>query len=234
MAQFEVRRSRSSAALVGWVAGAAVWAGHEATARAEFVVPDGVLTAWVRGASPGSAFAQWESFVSPAGPNAPEVGAFAGGVLSPAAPSWNVADRNPFSFVTGSGNLYSFNGVIAPRIDVPGFGAGAGTRTTVLLQVRVQGTEVDPATVRIGDAAAVEVRELLRQPLGGPGGFTVETLYRFELPGSGDGYRVEFAAFGSSMSLDRLAVDTYTVVPGPGAGGAALVGGLLCIGRRRR
>lgn len=60
-----------------------------AAARADFVVPNGVNYGWSRGVSAGSAYAQWEVFTAPAGPNVPDVGVFAGGTLAPSAPAWN-------------------------------------------------------------------------------------------------------------------------------------------------
>lgn len=207
--------------------------GFTSSALANFVVPDGTNYAWTRGVTPNSAYAQWDVFTSTTGPNTPDVGSFAGGTFGSGAPNWNTFDRNTFSFITGGGNIYSFAGVVAPQVDVPNFGLGAGYSTTILLQTRIQGTEIDPATVLIGGVAPVQVTELLRQPLGGFGGFLVDTLWRFELPGNASGYTIQFAALGSSMSLDRVAVDTFAVVPAPGAAGLMAIGGLVASRRRR-
>lgn len=207
--------------------------GSAAPALADFVVPDGSNSAWTRGVTANSAYAQWEAFTSTFGPNTPDVGAFAGGALTPGSPAWNTFDRNGFSFITGGGNIYSIAGVVAPQVDVPNFGLGAGYTTTILLQTRIQGTEIDPASVLIGGVAPAQTTELLRQPLGGPGGFLVDTLWRFELPGNASGYTVQFEALGSSMSLDRVAIDTFTVVPAPGAAALLGLGGVLAARRRR-
>jgi hypothetical protein len=226
---------RSTASLFSLSSSAAVVAllAAPVPALANFVVPDGINYNWTRGSTPNSAFAQWEVFTSTAGPNSPDVGSFTGGTFAGGAPAWNTFDRNPFSFVTGGGNIYSFGGVVAPQVDIPNFGLGAGYVTTVLLQVRTQGTEVDPASVLIGGVAPVQTTELFRQTLGGFGGSLVDTLYRFEIPGNAAGYTLQFQASGSSMSLDRVAVDTFTVVPAPGAAVLLGVGGVL-VGRRRR
>ena len=199
-----------------------------------FIVPDGVNIGWVRGSTAGSAYAQWDGFTSASGRNNPTATASAGGSFAPDAPAWGLRDASGGSFVTGTGNLYNPFGPLQAEIAVPQFGLGAGAVTTVVLQVRTQGTEIDLSTVRIGDAAAVEVVELSRVALGGFGGYDVETLLRFELVGNPSGYAIRFDAQGPHMSLDAVAVDTFTqVVPGPGALAAFLAfGAVRSRGRR--
>lgn len=200
-------------------------------ALADFITPDGVNYGWVRGSTANSAWAQWESFSTSNGPNAPDVGSYAGGPFADGAPAWNAFDTSGFGIVTGSGNLYAPGGALQAQVDVPGFGLGAGYTTTILLQVRTQGTEVNPATVNISGVEAVEVTELYRASLGGQG-FVVDTLWRFELAGSAAGYAIVFGAFGPHMSLDRVSVDAFTQIPAPGALALLAIGGLSA--RRRR
>lgn len=207
--------------------------GVSAPAMADFVVPDSNNYTWTRGVTTNSAYAQWEVFTSTAGPNTPSVGSFASGAFGVGAPNWNTFDRNAFSFVTGGGNIYSPAGVVAPQVDIPNFGLGAGYATTILIQVRTQGTEIDLASVLVGGIAPVQTTELFRQPLGGPGGFIVDTLYRFEVSGNTSGYTAQFQALGSSLSLDRVAVDTFTAVPAPSAVALLGLGGLVASRRRR-
>jgi len=226
-------RSPFSFSSVALSASVLVVLGSAAPALADFVVPDGTNYAWTRGVTPNSTYAQWETFSSPAGPNAPTVGSFAGGTLPGSAPAWNTFDLNSFSFITGGGNIYSFAGVVAPQVNIPCFDLGAGYSTTILLQVRIQGTEIDPASVLIGGVAPVQSTELFRQTLGGFGGFLVDTLYRFELPGNAAGYITQFHALGSSMVLERVAVDTFTVIPAPGAAALMCAGGMIALRRRR-
>lgn len=205
-----------------------------ASAWAAFIVPDGMNFGWTRGATAGSAYAQWDGFTSATGWNSPSTTATAGGSFAADAPAWGLRDASGGSFVTGTGNLYNPFGPLQAEIAVPQFGLGAGAVTTVILQIRTQGTEIDLSTVRIGEAAAVEVVELSRVALGGFGGYDVETLLRFELVGNPSGYAIRFDAQGPHMSLDAVAVDTFTqVVPGPGALAACLALGAVRSRRRR-
>lgn len=203
------------------------------TAMCDFVVPDGTNVPWTRGVTANSAWAQWESFTSGSGPNAPTDGSFAGGTFADGAPAWNAFDTGGFGMAIGSGNLYAAGGPLAVQIDVPNFGLGAGATTTVLLQIRTQGTEVDLSSVNIGGVAATEVTELQRVALGGFGGFSVDTLWRFELAGNASAYSIRFNALGAHMSLDRVSIDTFTQVPGPGAALLGALGGLAAPRRRR-
>jgi len=115
-------------------------------------------------------------------------------------------------------------------VTVPNFDLGAGGVTTILLQTRTQGTEINPATVLIGGVAPTQVTELSRVSLG-PQGAMVETAWRWDLPGNAAGYTVTFSSGGPFFSLDAVAVDTF--VPSPGAASLGAVG-LLAAARRRR
>lgn len=183
---------------------------------AEFVVPDGSNFDWVRGNTPNSIYAEWDVFSSTSGPNAPDTGSFVGGALAPGAPEFNAFDADWSSsdaFITGGGNIYSIAGVISPQIEFGGFELGASHNTTVLMQLRTQGTEFNPDTVLLNGAIEpIETTELYREPLGGFGGFIVETLFRFEVAGNHDSYVIAFDATEGSMSLDRIAIDTYTSI----------------------
>lgn len=178
---------------------------------ADFVVPSLVEQGWERGLTPGSLFAEWDSFETPSSPNSPDVGSFVGGVLPDDALGFDVFDRGSSSFITSGGNIYSFSDLVRPQIEFGGFGLGGGQRTTILVQVRTQGSELDPATVVLdGTIGPVEIVELDRQTLGGFGGALVDTLVRFEVDASASGHIVTFDASASSMSLDRVAVDLFT------------------------
>lgn len=203
-------------------------------AAADFIAPDGVNAPWVRGVTANSAWAQWESFASAAGPNAPTAGSYASGPFADGSPAWNASDIGGASLVTGAGNIYSPGGPLMAQIDVPNYGLGDGFATTILLQVRTQGTEVSMPSVNIGGIAAVQVTELYREALGGFGGFIVDTLWRFELAGNAAGYQIRFDALGPHMSLDRVAVDSFSQVPAPGVAALLCAGALVPAGRRRK
>lgn len=212
----------------------AMLAGLASSASADFITPDTITYGWDRGVTPLSTYAEWDVFTSTTGPNAPDVGAFVGGTLPPAASDFDVFDTGGVSFITGGGNIYSFGGVVSPQIEFGGFDLGAGYVTTVLLQVRTLGTEIDQSTLLLnGSIAATSATELDRVALGGFGGFQVDTLFEFNLSGNLDSYVINFDALGSSLSLDRVAIDTFTVVPAPGAAALLGMGGLVATRRRR-
>lgn len=218
------------------VAGLAL-AGIASSASAEFITPDAGTFGWERGTSGLSTYAEWNFFTSSTGPNAPDVGSFLGGTLAVGAAAFNVFDANALesgSFVTGGGNIYSPSGILGPQIEFGGFGLGDGYVTTVLLQIRTLGTELDFDTLSInGTTAPTAIVELERIPLGGFGGAQVDTLVRFDLVGNLASYVITGQALESSLSLDRVAIDTFTTVPAPGAFALLGLGGLFSLPRRR-
>lgn len=199
-------------------------------AMADFQVPNGVNYGWTRGVTFGSTYAQWESFTSTGGPNNPDVGQSVVGTLAAGAQPFNVTGAGALTVIAGSGNLYSGFAPMSVTMTAPGFNWPAGT-TTLLLQVRTVGTEINGATVNIGGVAPTTVTELSRVSLGQQGA-QVETLYLFNLPSDVSTYTVQFSSVTQFFSLDRVAIDTFTV-PAPGA---AAVLGLAALGavRRRR
>ncbi|MFG0291887.1 MAG: hypothetical protein ACF8MJ_01905 [Phycisphaerales bacterium JB050] len=207
------------------------------TAYADFIAPDADTYGWDRGVSEFSTYAEWDVFTSPTGPNTPDVGLFFGGPLPDGAPAFNAFDSgapDSGSFVTGGGNIYSFSGIVKPQVDFGGYNLGDNSQTVVLLQVRTLGTEFDANTVFLnGSIAPTSIVELAREDLGGFGGAQVDTLFRFDLSGNTDSYSINFDALGSSMSLDRIALDTFTHVPTPGASMILGLAGLAAIRRRR-
>ena len=191
--------------------------GFVANASAQFVAPTLVDDGWERGVTAESIYAEWDSFVSPfANPN-PDAGLFVGGTLPPSASGFDVVDITGFSFVTSTGNLYSFSEVTAFDVTVPGFGLGAGFETTVVMQTRVLGVPIDEANVRIGDEL-VDVIDVLVDGTTeeGQGGVDRWTRFEWTLPGNTESYVISFEASSSSLSLLRLAVDTFVT---PVAGG---------------
>jgi len=140
----------------------------------------------------------------------------------------NLADNGGGSVVTGSGNLYSPGALEDVDITVPNYGLPGALSTTIILQTRTLGIEINPSTVKIGGVAPNITQELSRASLGGQG-FDVETLWRWDLPGNSTQYLVEFTAKETMLSLGSAAVDTFTSVPEPSAA-AMLVSAGLALG----
>lgn len=178
------------------------------TDGSSFIEPNGTNYPWTRASSPSSTYAQWDIFTNPAGRNTPDIGQYIGGTLPPNSPAWDVVELSGTGIVTGSGNIYSFAAPPTFRVDVPSFDYGSAYATTVLVQIRVQGTELDANSVVIGNILPTESVELARVSLGGQG-FMVDWLFRFELQGNAAGYEVGFGAVEAHMSLDNVAIDTF-------------------------
>ncbi|MFO0948975.1 MAG: hypothetical protein U1D30_24200 [Planctomycetota bacterium] len=196
--------------------------GFSSMVRADFVVPS------FRGEAL-TTYQQWDVFSSTTGPNAPDV------ANDNAAGTANVVETTGLAFVTGGGNIYSFAGATAFEVTVPDFGLGAGYLTNVVVQIRTQGTDVDTASLFFDGIVPTSTELLFEQALGGFGGVLRDWKFEWTgIFGSIDLHQLDFAASGSSMSLDRLAIDTQ-VVAVPEAGSLALgsCGVLLVAGLRR-
>ena len=243
----DLLRRGASRLVLAAVAAAAVTSAGARHAAAAFVTPSD----WVRPSSDAGATAslttyqEWNSFTSPAGPNDPDVAEVNPNAGTGPNPSKaNLYDTSGASFVPGSGNIYSPSAATLLDADVPSFGLGATHTTAVLFQVRTLGSELDYDSVRLtyNDGTANRTitydgdrEELARAALGGFGGSQVDSLFRFEVPFSPATFKIEFDAAGSSMSTDRVAVDTFTAaVPEPASLGVAAAAGLLLVRRRRR
>lgn len=190
-----------------------------ASAHADFVTPDAF--GWQR-ESARSTYFEWDDFASALGDNSPDIGMFP----TPLPTGWiepDVVETTGTAFVTSTGNIYSFSAPTEFEVAFPNHNLGRKSfDTTVLVQIRTQGSEVDTESLTIGEYAPVETTELDRISLGGSaGGYLVDTLFRFEVTGNVDAYLLEFKAIASSMSLDKLAIDTFatsTVLTGPFSG----------------
>ena len=172
-----------------------------------FTTPDSF--GWSRGVA-GSTFFSWDDFTTATGPNAPDAGQFP----TPLPAGWvspSVTETTGTAFVTSTGNLYSFTTQLAFEIVAPAEPIEGGT-TTVLLQTRTQGREVDHATLFCNGIAPAEYVELYRFTPGPKdilGGDLVDALWRFEVPADG-AITITFTGTDLSMSLDRVEIDTFS------------------------
>jgi hypothetical protein len=126
------------------------------------------------------------------------------------------------SFLTSGGNIYSPSAIVSPRITIPNnidgiLGNQIDGVTSFVLQVRTIGLP-DLNSFRLTDptsgtllAPVSPIVEL--GTLSFSSGFGTSTIYdhlvRFQAPGNADLYQIDFTSAGSSLSLDRIAVDTF-------------------------
>jgi hypothetical protein len=182
---------------------AVVLAATGSVALADFIDPGDY--GWSRGDADSTYF-EWDVFVSVGGGNDPDVGQFPdplpGDWISP-----DVIETSGNGLVTGSGNIYSPFGPINVEVTVPNYGHGQG-ETTLLLQVRAQGTELDYENVTLGGTAPDEVIELERSQ--SDMGWLVDTLFVFSVDGNEDQYVFTVPTVEAHCSVDRIAVDTFT------------------------
>lgn len=177
-------------------------------------------------------YQEWNVFTSSAGPNTPDV------ANSNVNGTANVVETSGGSFVTSGGNIYSFSVPTFFTVTVPDFDLGSGYVTNAVVQIRTQGTPVDTTSVLFNGVAANSATLLYTEALGGFGGALED--WKFIYTGVLSNLAVDtitFNATGSSLSLDRVSVDTQaTAVP---EAGSLVLGGLVsvvaaCVIRRRR
>jgi prepilin-type N-terminal cleavage/methylation domain-containing protein len=202
-------------------------------APAAFVTPSSLTVGWTRptslasAAATGSTYQGWDRFtVVGAGnlnlPNSPGVPA---GAVVDGAP-WNPngaaaveeithTEANPTALITGSGNIYSQPLALEYRLTVPNYAAN-GASTRYLLQIRTLGTSLNLDSLQLGGVALTSLPgysyvELLNEPFGGPGGLRIDHKFEFTTTSAALD-TLTFAAAEGSMSLDRVSVDSITVL----------------------
>lgn len=225
-----IMKMRSFGLLLGGVVAMALFAGSALAAPdpyfPNFHVPDFF-------SQPNTSYQEWNSFSSPAGPNAAVAVSNASG--TPDAYDATAATDGAFLI---SGRIYSPTGVTHPVIVVPSEDHGAGWATRLSLQVQTRGSVIDTNTVQVtpvgGSAAAPSSIELLSHtPLGGFGGFQDEYQFLWDLPGNAASYTFTFNSAESSMSWAGARVDTLATVPEPASAGLlAVLAGTLLMRRR--
>jgi PEP-CTERM motif len=153
------------------------------------------------------------------------------------------------SFLTSGGNIYSPSAIVSPRITIPNnIDNTAGNQidgvTNFVLQVRTIGLP-DLNSFRLTDptngSLLAPVSPIVQLgTLSFNNGFGTSTYYdhlvRFQASGNADLYQIDFTSAGTSLSLDRIAVDTFfspASIPEPSS--LFLIGiGMLVSLRRRR
>jgi hypothetical protein len=218
---------------------AGLLAAAASTASAAFLIPNSTtppFTAWSRGGA-NSTYAEWNVFTAGhTNPNAPDVGTF-----GPAGAA--LVQANTTAFVTSGGNIYSFAAATDFDVVAPSLNLGAGHATRVVAQIATLGTpllESSLALSYIRDAVTLQAPRTSATFTSVPnpaGGNTEEWTVVWDVPDFNPAsLLLEFKASGSSMSLDRLAVDAFArPVPEPTAIGLAAAGvGLAAVLRRRK
>jgi hypothetical protein len=190
-----------------------------ASAHAGLVNP--LIPSWSGGAN--TQRAQWDSFTQPSGgANVPD---------QAGSSPFSLFNFGPGAFITGSGNIYSQNGVLSIMLM-------GGT----LNNVATAGSTLNLSSVRltlfdnIGNSMSIapalsELRADSPTPPQGAAQTWAFTWNTAGVPLTATGFRVEFSAGAPSMSLDAVRLDMQ-YIPAPGA--FALVAAAGIVARRRR
>lgn len=215
-----------------------------------FVAPNGSTSPfqdWSVGAA-NSVHAQWEVFTDAVGTpgNLPDVAGSYPAAGTPSGAAAVVIGNEPTAFIASgtAGNIYSFAAPTKFTVTVPNYGLGAGWNSRFVAQIQNQGNPLDFASVRLsydggGQLLPYDYTDVLTStPF-------AENLFAWDLAGFNPStFTLTFNASASSMSLDALAVDTFTQqgsfapldVPEPAAAGLATLGmlGAMIVRRRSR
>jgi len=168
-------------------------------------------------ATPDSDYYEWDIFTEPyLEPNAPDI---SGGEAT-------LIGTTPGAFITSSGNIYSFQSATSFQMNL----SSDQEITNAFLQIKALGSSIDLTKVSLigkdsgGDDVSVPPTHVMivsEEELGGERG-GIDTIYTIQwnlqsTPVTGD-YFILFNATESSLSLDRVSLDTsptYEFVPRP-------------------
>lgn len=162
--------------------------------------------------SGNSTYQEWNTFTSALGGiNVPDVASSNPNGLA------SLVQSIPGAFVTSGGNVYSPGSQVSFNIEVPDYGLGASFLTTAILQIRTQGTLPNVSGAMFNGLLPDSTEMLSETPLGGFGGFLRDWRIQWNgVSGNAGLNSIVFSSVETSMSLDRIAVDTITSpVPEP-------------------
>jgi hypothetical protein len=213
---------------------------------ASFVAPDGTTSPfedWTL-SDANSVHAQWEVFTDAVGTpgNLPDVAGSFPADGTPSGATAVVIGNTPSAFLTGGGNIYSFAAPTSFSVTVPNYGLGAGWNTRFVAQIQNQGNPLDFSSVLLSYDGGNQLLpfDYTDELVGNP---APENLFAWDVVGLNPStFTLTFNASSSSMSLDALAVDTFTQqgafapmgVPEPATGALAALGLLGIAALRRR
>jgi len=234
---------KSLAALVAVVA---LTAGVVHAVPTSFIAPNGTTSPfedWTLGDA-NSVHAQWEVFTdaySTPG-NLPDVAGSYPAAGSPSGAASVVTGNTSSAFLTGGGNIYSFAAPTSFTLTVPNYGLGAGWNTRFVAQIQNQGSLLDFSSVLLSYDGGNQMLPFdYTDELAGNA--APENLFAWDLAGFNPAtFTLTFKASSSSMSLDAIAVDTFTQqgaftplgVPEPATGALAALGLIGTLAARRR
>jgi hypothetical protein len=232
--------------LAALVAAIVLTAGVAHAVPTSFVAPDGTTSPfedWTLGDA-NSVHAQWEIFTdaySTPG-NLPDVAGSFPAAGTPSGAAAVVIGNTSSAFLTGGGNIYSFAAPTSFTVTVPNYGLGAGWNTRFVAQIQNQGSPLDLSSVLLSYDGGNQLLpyDYTDELAGNP---APENLFAWDVAGLNPStFTLTFNASSSSMSLDALAIDTFTQqgafapmgVPEPATGALAALGmlGTLAVHRR--
>ena len=232
--------------LLAALVAATLTAGVAHAVPTSFTAPNGTTSPfedWTLGDA-NSVHAQWEVFTdaySTPG-NLPDVaGSYPASGLPSGAASVVIGNTSS-AFLTGGGNIYSFAAPTSFTVTVPNYGLGAGWNTRFVAQIQNQGSLLDLSSVLLSYDGGNQLLpvDYADELAGTP---APENLFAWDLAGFNPStFTLTFKASASSMSLDAIAVDTFTQqgafapmgVPEPATGVLAALGLIGTLAARRR
>lgn len=157
-------------------------------------------------------YQEWDIFNTPTGtyggfaPNLPDYGNENPHQSSFGPEAYDTTDT---SFITSNGNIYSFNDPLQMVVNIPQANQ-VGHITTVAVQLRTQGSDLDLNTFTIGDIRPSHVGLLYVEDSGSAfGGNIIDSWSIFYLPHNTN-FTLEFSSPQSSLSTDIIRVDTFS------------------------